>query len=140
MAAGRASVHVTTLREEYRVEQDDADLAAYVVRPVRDGALPVVLLPTGPGWSLLPGDGPALEFWAGTDDDLEETRHVVRAVWDGRYRYAYEQRMVLPLIARWRRPRINWLCTDWIGDEMAAEHWNSPPDRGEPLEIRAYQY
>ncbi len=77
---GRASVHVTTIAEQYKVDHEDADETVYALRPTRNDALPVCLLPAGAGWYLLPGDGPSLEFWAGTDTDLEETRAVLRAV------------------------------------------------------------
>jgi hypothetical protein len=137
---GCASVHVTTIAEQYKVDHEDADETVYALRPTRHGALPLCLLPAGAGWYLLPGDGPSLEFWAGTDTDLEETRAVLRAVLAGQYRYAYDQRFERPLIARWRPPRGTWVCRGWIGDEVVTEHWNAPPDPGEPLEVQALPY
>ena len=140
MLEGRASVHLVTTGEQYGVDREDADQLVCVVRPARAGALPVCLLPEGPGWYLLPGDGPSVEFWAGTDADVEETRALVRAVVTGRYRYAYEQRSVRPLLARWRPVRSVWTCTGWVGDDVVTEHVNAAPDPGEALEVRAVAY
>lgn len=101
------------------------------------------LVPEGPGWYLLPGDGPSVDFWERSAADYEETRAFVRAVIAGRYRYSYEQRSQKPLLLRWRPPTSIWLCTGRFtvdGKEVTNEHSNAPPEPGEPLAVEALPY
>lgn len=143
LAEGRASLHDTTVGEFYNVVHADSGEPICALRPTREGALPVCLLPGGDGWYLCPGDGPCVEFWEGTDADLQETRGLVRAVIAGHYRYSYEERPKEPLLLRWLPPTTTWLCTGRFlvdGAEVTVEHWNAPPEPGEAREVQALPY
>ena len=136
---GRASVHVTTSGEHFGHSGDET---AYVLRPTREGALPVCLVPEVKGWCVFPGNGPSLEYWEGSEADYEETRAVVGSVMKGLYRYAFEQRLVHPWLFRWRAPRSVWVLKAFAGDDESGcgEHWGSPPEPGEPLAVQALPY
>lgn len=140
---GRASLHVTTIGEQYQVSHGNSAEVVYALRPTRPGALPVCLLPEVFGWSLLPGDGPAYEFWAGGDSDYAHTRVLVRAVMAGRYRYAYEQRLQPRLLMPWRQRPGSWVCTATFlleEEQLTTEDWNVPPDPADALEVQASPY
>lgn len=69
LAEGRASVRATTVGEFYNVTHSESDEVIYALRPTREGALPVCLMPEGDGWYLFPGDGPSVEFCESTGAD-----------------------------------------------------------------------
>ncbi len=143
LAEGRASVHATTVGEFYNVTHSGSDQVVCALRPTREGALPVCLMPEGDDWYLFPGGGPSVEFWEGTGADYERTRAFVRAVIAGQYRYSYEERPQKPLIFRWRPPTTIWLCMGRFlvgGEEVTVEHWNAPPGPGEALAVQAMPY